>query len=86
LDTHVVPPDGDSPFAKLADTLAFIVTVQLVPLQAPLQPIKLKLAAGVAVRVTGVPMAKLALHVPPQLIPEGELVTMPLPDTLTERV
>jgi hypothetical protein len=58
----------------------------LVPLQAPLQPLKLEPAIGVAVKVTWVPLTKLALQVAPQLIPEGELVTVPLPDTLTERV
>ena len=77
------------PLAKFAATLsaAFIVTEQaLVPLQAPLQPIKLEPAAGVEVKVTCVPLVKLALQVATQLIPEGELVTVPLPDTLTERV
>jgi hypothetical protein len=29
--------------------------------------------------VTDVPLAKLALHVVPQLIPDGELVTVPVP-------
>jgi hypothetical protein len=78
-----------TPLAKFAATLSatFIVTEQaLVPLQAPLQPLKPEPVAGVAVKVTCVPLAKLALQVAPQLIPEGELVTMPFPDTLTERV
>src|SRR5207245_8323873 len=36
-------------------------------------------AAGAAVSVTAVPLAKLAVHVAPQVIPAGELVTVPLP-------
>jgi len=77
------------PLVKFAATLAveFIVSEQLpVPVQAPLQPAELDPAAGVEVKVTCVPLAKLALQVAPQLIPGGELVTVPLPDTLTERV
>src|SRR5207253_1191692 len=45
----------------------------------PLQPVKVEPAAGVAVRVMVVPLAKLAEQVAPQLIPAGELVTVPLP-------
>src|SRR5204863_412582 len=45
----------------------------------PLQPLKVEPAAGVAVSVTAVPLAKLAVHVAPQVIPTGELVTVPLP-------
>src|SRR5207247_10485427 len=43
------------------------------------QPVKVEPAAGVAVNVTEVPLAKLAVHVAPQLIPAGALVTVPLP-------
>ncbi len=50
-----------------------------VPLQAPLQPLKVEPVAAVAVRVTGVPLSKLELQVLPQLIPAGVLVTLPLP-------
>jgi hypothetical protein len=64
---------------------AFIVTRQLPkPLQAPLQPAKPQPSAGVAVSVTCVAGAKFALHVDGQLIPAGELVTVPLPVTLTD--
>src|SRR5439155_18310083 len=45
----------------------------------PLQPVKVEPAAGVAVSVTTVPLAKLAEQVAAQLIPAGELVTVPLP-------
>jgi hypothetical protein len=57
----------------------------------PLHPPNEEVPTGVAVRVTGVPLAKLALHVPwvlAQLMPRGELVTVPepLPAKLTVRI
>ena len=57
------------------------VTVQApVPVQPPpLQPLKVEPVAGVAVRVTVLPLVKLTEHVVPQVIPAGELVTVPLP-------
>ena len=57
------------------------VTTQVpVPEQPPpLQPVKVEPAAGVAVNVTAVPLAKLAEQVAPQVIPAGKLVTVPLP-------
>jgi hypothetical protein len=59
---------------------AFIVTVHgPVPVQAPLQPVNADPAFGVAVSVTTVPLTKSALHVAPQLIPAGLLVTVPVP-------
>ena len=45
----------------------------------PLQPPKVDPAAGVAVSVTAVPLVKLAAQVAPQVMPAGELVTVPLP-------
>src|SRR5205809_721607 len=45
----------------------------------PLQPPKVEPAAGVAVSVTAVPLVKLAAQVAPQVMPAGELVTVPLP-------
>jgi hypothetical protein len=51
-----------------------------VPVQAPLQPVNVLPAAGVAVSVTDVPELYVALHVAPQLIPAGALVTVPVPD------
>src|SRR5438552_10027421 len=69
--------------AKVAVTVvaAESVTTHVpVPLQPPpLQPVKVEPAAGVAVSVTAVPLAKLAEQVAPQVIPAGELVTVPLP-------
>jgi hypothetical protein len=67
---------------KVAVTLVFAVRVKVqvaVPLQAPDQPAKVEPEAGEAVRVTGVPLVKLALHVVPQLMPAGVLVTVPPP-------
>ena len=62
------------------DVLAARVTMQApVPLQPPDHPAKVEPVAGGAVRVTDVPLAKLALHVCPQVIPEGELVIVPVP-------
>src|SRR5438093_1481174 len=45
----------------------------------PFQPLKVEPAAGAAVSVTAVPLAKLAAQVAPQSMPAGELVTVPLP-------
>src|SRR5436309_6019989 len=57
------------------------VTVQApVPEQPPpLQPPKVEPAAGAAVSATAVPLVKLAAQVAPQVMPAGELVTVPLP-------
>ena len=76
--TTGVPPSA----VKLAvtDWLAVMDTMQVAgPEQAPLQPAKLEPLAGVAVRVTEVPLAKLAEHTAGQLIADGLLVTVPLP-------
>jgi hypothetical protein len=69
----------------VTDCAEFIVTLQVpAPLQAPLQPLNFQPLAGVAVRVTCVPGAKFALQLDGQLMPVGELVTAPLPVTLTD--
>src|SRR5262245_57374170 len=69
--------------AKVAvtDCAALIVTAQEpVPVQPPpLQPVKVEPAAGVAVRVTTVPVVKEVEHVAPHVMPAGALVTVPLP-------
>jgi hypothetical protein len=51
-----------------------------VPLQPPpLQPENVEPAAGVAVKVTAVPLVNPAEQVLPQEMPVGALVTVPLP-------
>ena len=45
----------------------------------PDQPAKVDPVLAVAVSVTAVPLAKLALHVVPQVMPAGELLTDPAP-------
>jgi hypothetical protein len=72
---------------KVALTVAAAVTVQApVPEQPPLQPLKVLPEVGVAVSATEVPFANDAEHVAPQLIPAGELVTVPGPLTDTPTV
>lgn len=56
------------------------------PEQSPDQPAKVDPAAGVAVRTTLVPEAKVAEHVVPQLMPVGELATVPVPAPPLETV
>jgi hypothetical protein len=64
----------------VADLLASIVIAQApVPVQAPLHPVKVEFASAVAVKLTTVPLAYVAEQVAPQLIPAGELVTVPVP-------
>src|SRR4029450_11428413 len=59
---------------------AVIVTMQLpAPEQSPDQPVKRFRPVAFAVSVTVVPPANAATHVEPQLIPAGELVTVPVP-------
>jgi hypothetical protein len=66
---------------------AFIVRLQLpVPEQAPDQPENPYPLEGAAVRVTPVPYEYVVEQVPGQEMPEGELVTVPLPLTPTVSV
>ncbi len=58
----------------------FPVTVQTaVPEHAPLQPSNLEPEAAVAVRVTSVPGAYVAVQLLPQVMPTGVLLTVPVP-------
>jgi hypothetical protein len=65
----------------VTDSAALIVIAQVpVPLHpAPLHPANAEPVPAAAVSVTTVPSLKFALHVVPQLIPAGELVTVPVP-------
>src|SRR5262249_57176669 len=87
---ELVRVGGKEDGRKLAvtDVAAFTVTVHAVavPVQPPLQPVKVEPAAGAAVKVTDVPLAKDAEQVVPQEIPEGLLVTVPLPAPAVETV
>lgn len=76
------PKSNGGTVSKVAVTFfaASMVTEQLaVPLHAPLQPSSVEPLAGVAVRLTTVPLGKEAEHVAPQSILAGLLVTVPLP-------
>jgi len=76
--------DGDVGVTlKVAVTVvaALTVTTQVpVPEHGALQPAKVDPVTGVAVRVTAVPDVTDSVHVAPQLIPAGELVTVPEPE------
>ena len=50
-----------------------------VPLHAPDQPAKVEPVLAIAVSVTDVPAVNVPLHVWPQLIPAGVLLTIPEP-------
>lgn len=75
---------------KVAETLfaALMVTVQVpVPTQPePDQPAKTLFESAVAVRVTEVPLLKLAEQELPQAMPAGELETLPVPVPALETV
>jgi len=69
---------GATPKVAVTACAWFIVTEhEPVPLQAPLHPVNVDPAAGLAVSTT-VPLND-AVHVAPQLIPAGLLVTVPVP-------
>src|SRR5207245_9219302 len=68
---------GDVGGVVAADTTRAHVPVPRLP--PPLQPVKTEPAAGLAVSVTVVPLAKLTVQVAPQSIPGGLLVTVPVP-------
>jgi hypothetical protein len=58
---------------------ADMVTLPSVQSASSVQPSNVDPAVGVAVRATLAPVVNAALHVPPQLMPAGLLVTVPLP-------
>jgi hypothetical protein len=50
------------------------------PHLGPFQPVTIEPAAGIGVKVTTVPVGNPAVHVEPQLMPAGWLVTVPDPE------
>jgi hypothetical protein len=81
----VRPPGVEAVNVAVTLRSALIVTVQPpVPVHAPDQPAKVDPAAGVAIMPTVAPEVKSAAQVDPQLMPDGELVTVP--DPLPARV
>ena len=67
---------------KIAPTAVSLSSVRLhgvIQEHAPVHPLKVEPSLGFAVSVTDIPVAKLALHAEPQLIPDGLLVTVPPP-------
>ncbi len=88
-DRVYVVVGGVPALSKIAVTVwfAFTVTVHvLVPEHAPVQPEKVELLAGVAVKVTLVPVLTAAEHVAPQAIEPPETVPNPVPVFMTDRV
>ena len=77
--TLAMPSAGSGLKSALTARAWFIVTVHGSVVQSPLQPVKVKPTSATAVRVTTVLSMKLAVHVRPQSIPAGVLVTVPLP-------
>jgi len=61
----------------------FMVTVQLLPVQAPDQPLKVELASALSSNVTTVPAENLSVQSEPQFIPGPLTVPEPLPPLVT---
>jgi hypothetical protein len=59
--------------------VAAVIVTEPVLHPVPVQPAKVEPDAGVGVKVTTVPLLKVDEQAVPQLIPAGELVTVPLP-------
>src|SRR5262245_53042972 len=77
----------DCEMAKVAVTVVKAVTVTAqegpVPLHPPpLHPVNIEPVAGVAVRLTAVPPVTVPEQVEPQMIPDGSLMTAPLPSPI----
>jgi hypothetical protein len=55
-----------------------VTTQSLIPVEAPLQPVKIEPVSALAVRVMTVPKSKISEQSPVHAIPAGLLVTAPL--------
>ena len=64
-----------------ARAVLIVTTQSAVPVQAPLQPVKLEPGAGLAVRVTALPRVTDSEQAVPQLMPAGVLSIVPEPAT-----
>ena len=80
-DVATVSVNEDCTNVAVTDVAALIVTLHVpVPVQPPpLQQVNVEPVAGVAVKVTAVPLAKAAEQVAPQEMPAGALATVPVP-------
>ncbi len=70
------------PCSNVAVSVVLAVIVRrhvTMPVQRPDHPAKVVEFSGVAVKTTADPLGKLAVQLPGQLIPDGELVTVPPP-------
>jgi hypothetical protein len=67
------------PKFAVMESAAIMVMLQLAPVHAPDQPVKVLLVPGVSLSATLVFCGKLAEHVVGQLIPTGLLVMVPVP-------
>ena len=82
MPAGTVDTGGTADIWKLAVTdLALVIATEQLPLpeQAPVQPVNWEPLAAVATSVTTVPELNVAVQVLPQLIPAGELETVPEP-------
>jgi len=81
---RVAPP---RPKPAATDSAEFISTWQApVPEQAPVHPVNVEPGSAAAISWTVVPLPKLAWQVGPQFMPPGTLVTIPLPEPVSDSV
>ena len=79
LTTRVVNVYPDVTLNVAVQVVVAVIVTEPVEQPVPDQPAKVEPEAGVAVKVTAAPLLKVVEQVLPQLMPAGELVTVPLP-------
>lgn len=78
VPARVTASTGEALNVAFTEVFCIKVTLQTPePLHAPDQPAKKEFAIGEAVSATCVPLEKVALHICPQLMPEGLLLIIP---------